>query len=94
MPIKLKTSKSLDVRADLLKASREVAQAGRLSETAHARLFAVYQALKFAKNQRLTPDGAVVLERTDRATNDLANAIEELRDAVHQVERSLQLVGG
>jgi hypothetical protein len=93
MPKEFKISNPLNMPMELHRARREVSQADQLLDRAHARLFEIYRGLKFLRNQKLTPGGEAALGRLDRATDDLANTKEELRDASYQVEQVLKLSG-
>jgi methylphosphotriester-DNA--protein-cysteine methyltransferase len=93
MPRKFTVTEPTNIRVELRRAYRECLQADQLAEYAHMRLSDVEIALKFSKDQKLTPDGEKALERLERATNALSDVRQNLGDAAYQVEQALKLAG-
>jgi len=89
MPRDFKISSPLDQVAELRRAAREARQADALAEQAVMRAFEVYRTLKFGQAE--TPEK--VLDRLDRASDQLGSARFALGDASYQIEQLLRETG-
>lgn len=88
MPKDFKLSSPLDASAELRKAVREGRQADHLVENAVMRAFEVFRTLKFGKFSG--PGLLKVIDRLDRATEQLGDARTALADAVYQIDQVLK----
>jgi len=87
-----KLSSPLDQPREIRRSISESRQADQLAEHAVMRAFAVFRAIKFP-NRDLSREQAKIVERLDRATDQLGDARAALGDAVYQMEQVLREAG-